>query len=352
MAATVALAKIAEGGVTSHLDLEAAETALQALLLHERVHVLTHAPKVDFGNGHFGYKRQDEGRRSELAFQLMHVAGARDFLIAPELVRIQDGRVISSTSAKSPLLGRMADQLAQGRPYWSEDVEDAINATIDMHGIPAYLTDPALIRKRRGEGFAKDFYTRMRAPWDKVVGDVPPVVCSFTLPPFLAIVLERANNRADLGSVIADLREELINVRSELREFNYLVTASTTQTEVEARIRRITESFDAVVPETRKTVEQRRWRNLMSLQKMIKPIRTIATVVTTKHGFTFEQALEAAGGFLSWVERSDAIVERTVTAKTFVGLLRDTEALQALVKHHFTPSELLAIEKSMRKDRS
>src|SRR5688572_21767281 len=47
--AAAALAKIAEGGLSTQKELEAAETALQALLLHEKVHVLTHAPKIDGG---------------------------------------------------------------------------------------------------------------------------------------------------------------------------------------------------------------------------------------------------------------------------------------------------------------
>ncbi len=51
------------------------------------------------------------------------------------------------------------------------------------------------------------------------------------------------------------------------------------------------------------------------------------------------------------VEESGALVDRTVTAKTFAGLLRSTEALQALVKYHLSHAEILAIEKSMRKER-
>ena len=45
---------------------------------------------------------------------------------------------------------------------------------------------------------------------------------------------------------------------------------------------------------------------------------------------------------------NDAIVQRTVTAQTFKGLL-DTDGLQSLVKHHFCDSEIAAIERSLRK---
>lgn len=346
-----ALTKIAEKGrLRSHLDLEAAETALQALILHENVHVLTHAPKVDFGTGLVTYARQDKNARNELAFQLMNIAASQDFLVAPELITVQNGCVISSTLTGSPLIGRMADQLDHGRPYWNEHVEDALNVTIEMHGIPAYLTHPSLIRTRLGEGFAKQFYKRMRQPWDEAVGQIPKVVCTFSVPPLLAIVLDRLNNRSDLTIIIEELRNELAPSRRELLELNQLVTGSTTETEIAARIRYINESFDAIIPESRMTNIQRRRRNAITIQRLTKPIIKFATGFLTKSGNSFEQVLNAAQGIQGLVAESDALVDRTVTARTFSGLLRETEALQALVKHHLTDTEILAIEKSMRKE--
>lgn len=49
--AVVAIARVAEGGITDVAELEAAETALQALLLHDIVHIVVPCPKVDMGNG-------------------------------------------------------------------------------------------------------------------------------------------------------------------------------------------------------------------------------------------------------------------------------------------------------------
>jgi hypothetical protein len=54
--------------------------------------------------------------------------------------------------------------------------------------------------------------------------DTPPIVCTFALPPLLAVVLDRLNNRADLRQVIADLRAELVPARAELQTFNGIVT--------------------------------------------------------------------------------------------------------------------------------
>src|SRR3954453_5188237 len=55
--AVAAISRLAEGGISSYADLEAAETALQALLLHDIVHIIVHAPKVDYGNGLITYRR-------------------------------------------------------------------------------------------------------------------------------------------------------------------------------------------------------------------------------------------------------------------------------------------------------
>ncbi|HEY8579593.1 MAG TPA: hypothetical protein VIL72_06880, partial [Beijerinckiaceae bacterium] len=65
--AAAALAKIAEGGISSVTDLEAAETALQAVLLHDIVHIVTAGPKIVNG-GFCGYWRQDQDARSPLSY--------------------------------------------------------------------------------------------------------------------------------------------------------------------------------------------------------------------------------------------------------------------------------------------
>jgi hypothetical protein len=315
--ASAALAKVAEGGISTHRELEAAETALQALLLHEIVHVITHAPKVDRGNGLVTYARQDIGRRSPLAFQLMNLAESRDLIIAPELLKIDNGRVISSSLPKSSLVGVMEHQLVQGTPYWNEDVEDAIHAAIDMHGVPAYLAETNLQSSHRRNSFAEHFYRRLRQPWDAATKNIPEIVWSFSTPPLLAIVLYRMNNRSELLSVLTDLRRELAPARRELLEFNQIVTASAPQAEVEYRIRRINESFDAIVPESKLTKVHRRQRKILSFQKLLRPLWRLATANMTKSGATFEDAMSAAGGINQAVQENQALVNRTVTARTF-----------------------------------
>lgn len=343
--AVASLARVAEGGISSAAQVEAAETALQALLLHDIVHVLVPAPKFKLDNGLVSYVRHDGTARTQFGFNLFALAASRDFLVAPERLDLDGDVVTASTLIKSPLVGVTLDEL-RSEPYAHGDVIEALNVAIESHGIPAYLTDPLLIRSRRGDGFAKRFYHRIRQPWDKAVGDIPPIVCTFALPPLLAIVLNRAGNRAELRSIIADLRAELAPVRAELRGFNTIVTQSTSQSEIEQRVRRITESFDAIFPESRISGAERRSRRILKIQGLVRPVVKFAMGFVTRTGASFEDGLGAVNGARDTLETS-SVVDRTVTARAFAGMLR-TESVQSLVKHHFSDSEIASIERSMR----
>jgi len=347
--AVASLSKIAEGGIQSSGELEAAETALQAILLHDVVHVLTFAPKVDLGNGVITYLRRDHGLRTKFGFDLLGLAGSKDWIIAPEFLTAQDGTIVGSTLPGSRLLHRPVESLMSGEIPWNAAAVDAINVAIESHGIPAYLTEPEMVRSRRGDGFAKRFYTRLREPWDKAVADVPPIVCSFSLPPLLAIVLDRLNNREDLRNTIAGLREELSPVRRELHLFDAIPIQSTSASEMESRVRHITQSFDAIFPESRLSVGQRRRRLILALQRIVRPLVSFSAGFFMSTGPSFEDTLQAVNGIESAVLQSNALVNRTVTAQTFTNIV-NTEPVQNLVKFHFDGSEVAAIERSLRRD--
>jgi hypothetical protein len=346
--AVAAVSRVAEGGISDIAELEAAETALQALLLHDVVHVLVPSPKIQIDQGIITYLRQDQDRRTQFGFDLFALAGSRDWLVAPKFVRTQDGTVASSTLPNSALVGASVEDVRLRTRYWNEDVTEALNVTIESHGVPAYLTDPTMVRSRRGDGFPKRFYHSLRKSWDQAVGDIPPIVCTFALPPLLAVVLNRLNNRADLQTVIADLRSELAPVRAELQDFNRIVTQSTSQAEIDARVRRIVESFDSIVPESRLSTVQRRQRKILTIQGLVRPLVKFAMGFAMKSGATVEAGISAAHGVSDAVIESRSIVDRTVTAQTFVGLMR-TESLQALVGTHFTAAEVAALERTIRR---
>lgn len=166
------------------------------------------------------------------------------------------------------------------------------------------------------------------------------------MPPLLAIVLDRLNNRADLKSVIAERREETANVRAELLELNDLVTSSQSQPEIEAKIRHIDQSFDAIVPESRLSDTQRWRRRAVTVQRLARPLIRFMAAFIANTGVPYDEINRYAGNVEALVLESNAIVDRTVTAKTYSSLIK-TNAIQSLVKHHFTKAEIAAIEKSL-----
>ncbi|WP_128939824.1 hypothetical protein [Bradyrhizobium zhanjiangense] len=156
------------------------------------------------------------------------------------------------------------------------------------------------------------------------------------------------NNRADLRQAIADLRAELVPVRSELQGFNEIVTQSTSQAEIDARIKRVLEAFDAVVPESRLSNVERRRRKLLTIQGLVRPLVKFAMGFAMKSGATVEAGIGAAHGVVDAVMESRAIVDRTITSQTFAGLLK-TGPLQGLVETHFTRAEVAALERTLRR---
>ena len=290
--AVASLSKIAEGGISDIKDIEAAETGLQALLLHDVVHVLVPAPKIDHGNGLISYLRNDTGRRTPFGFELFSTAQSRDWLIAGEFIKAQNNEIVSSTLSKSTLIGHSLDNL-RSRPYLNKAAAEAINVTVEMHKVPAYLTDPELIIPRAGDGFPKHFYHRFNTSWKSATGGLPPIVCTFNLPPLLAIVLNRLNNREDLLSAVVALREELQPVREELHEFNQIITAATSSAEIERRVKHIEASFDAIVPETRMSNVEKRRRTIVKIWRVTKSLPKFAVNFATGNSASWQDALNA-----------------------------------------------------------
>lgn len=194
----------------------------------------------------------------------------------------------------------------------------------------------------------------MSGAWATATASTPPIYCSFTLPPLLAIVLDRLNHRDDLKTTLAELRSELSECRTELRTFNSLLDKPLTQAELQRRISRITASFDAIVPSTRISKEERRLRGLAVVQRLVSPLMKAWVRLLLSSGVSYGEMLKAAGehGVRFTPNETTSIVNRTVTARTFSRLLENTETLQSLVKHHLSAAELRSVEQSLRRDKT
>jgi hypothetical protein len=346
VASVAALSKIAEGNVSSYQEIAAAETALQAILLHDIVHVVVPSPKIQHSSGVISYLRPDNGVRTPFGFDLFSLAGSRDFLIAPEFIHEYKGKIKRSTLKSSVLVGKAISNL-QGTSfnYSSGAISDAVNATVQEFGVPIFISDESTVRRRRGDGFSKLFYERLGKSWDEVTQGIPPVFTTIELPPLLAVVLDRLNNRADLKSVIAELRNDTKAAREELFALNSIPLKSFGQAEVERQTHRFIQSIDAIISQSRLSNAERTARKLYTVQKIVTPIFKMIAALAQLNGV---DVISNAKDAITAITESGSVVDRTITARTFANLMK-TDSLQLLAQQHFTSAEIGAIERSMTK---
>ncbi|MGN6820856.1 MAG: hypothetical protein ACTHJR_19540 [Sphingomonas sp.] len=351
-----ALGKILSGGIESYQDIEAAELALQAVLLHDFVPVFHAAPKIFNQDDFLAYAKPRDANLSSAALAIFELVGGVEWIICPEYAVVRDGVISGSKLVGSAINGAPHAGGTNARldisldEYLSPAVCESVHVCLDMHAVPAYIANRKFSDPRLGDDFSKTFYQRMRKSWSSATKDQPAIHCTFSLPPLLAIALDRLNNRQDLKAILTDLRSELKPVRGELREFNDLLHKSITQAELERRMARITSSFDAIVPYSRMSKEERRLRSFAIVQRLLSPLIKAAVSLVTSTGASYGDMVKAAAsyGMKFSPDETISLVNRTVTARTFAGLLEETESLQALIKHHLSSAELRAVEKSLR----
>ncbi len=333
--AVKAICKIAEGGIAGIDDLAAAEIALQALLLHDRVYIAAPSARVAASGGLEYYLPSYQGERTPLWREIFALADPQDWQIAARKFDLSEHR-----GDVRPILDE------RSRELYNFPVAQEVAALISDLGVSYYSTNAKISSPRRADGFQKHFYHRMRISWDKAISGIPPLVCSFSPPPLISLVWDRMNNRQDLVSVLSELRDETAGARRELQEFNSIVTSSISQPEVERRIKRLTEAFDAVIPESRLSPAERNKRLLVSIFRVARPLLKLIPAIQFGKGMPVEEILSHAEGVETAILEKNAIANRTVTSKTFSGLMKH-ESVQSLAQLHLTPMELKAVEASM-----
>ena len=141
------------------------------------------AIKTFHESGFQGYHRADKGLRTALAFELFQADESWDFLAASESVQVNNGVVVSSSDRGTNLVGRQLSDLIFDDLNSGRNSQSAPLVLSDMISVPAYLSDRSALRARRGDGFQKRFYSALNVSWERAVSNIPPVVCSFSLPP-------------------------------------------------------------------------------------------------------------------------------------------------------------------------
>lgn len=348
--AIASLGRLLDGKVESHLDIEYIELALQALLLHEIPFVFSLAPKIYTPEyGLYTYSRTDAGLRSSVCFDLINKIGGRDWLLAPELLTIERGQIVSSNLPQTlgPSLKLKAhNDIDEITSYSATYINDSIFAFMQDHNIPYYSVNDNIV-PQNGKMFAKQFYHRMRVGWRRNISDITPVTSSVEVPPLLAILLHKSGSRDKILEKILEMRDEIRESRKELFEFNKIPLKSISNADIVDRIRHINASFDAISSEANMTNVQRNRRKIFSFLNIAGSIINASLAfLMGQRNLSATDILNAPGNIDDLVQKSDNIVERTVTAKTFSTLLR-VESIQSLLQYHLKPDELRAIERSL-----
>ena len=323
-ATPAALAKLIEGPLESISEVRAAEAALQVLLLYDRADVIVPGFKYRL-DALVSYGRQAE-TRSQLAFDLFNEVSAYDQIFATERVDVHGGVISISTDPHSGILGEGLEG-ARARYLSRSNVQAAAIAAIPLHlGVPAYFSDPLIEPFVRGRGMLGEFHSQVSSDWNAAIGSVPDFDFSVPLPPLLSIVLDRAANRDDIPTRIRELRAELAPVRQELRGLAGLVEGALDQRAIEARCQGVRQSFGAIVAASRRP-DASILLPLLQLWKRAKsPLDAVISTLNPQY------------------QPSDPriVANRTVTGRVFANLLR-TDSLTAMLRHHFSESEVRAL---------
>jgi len=166
----------------------------------------------------------------------------------------------------------------------------------------------------------------------------PQLRVELKLPPLLAIVLNRANCRSDVPAVLKELREEMAPIREDLVYLNRMIDACLDQSEIYAQTKRISESFDAIVAESLLTPVELRWRRIISVFNLIKPVKQIYAIAADPLAADHEKFVEVFQSAKAAVQQDSRIVSRSVAASKFSELLR-VGSVRDMVTSHFTNEE-------------
>nr|WP_321464273.1 hypothetical protein [uncultured Desulfobulbus sp.] len=343
-----ALGRIVDGPITSGEDIARAESAIRSALLYEFSEVAVPCVKADHGNGIIGYLRFDNEFRNKASFEAFSCVPCRDHLLAVEFVNLKDGEIIQSSFSESDLIGTTISDSVKNLNYVTNRTSE-VAATLPMQfGAATHYTGPiySAVTDRSPSGFIDELYRRVYRPWMDVAQAGPHLRLELKLPPLLAIVLHRSNSRSDVPTVLKELREEMAPIRADLVRLNRMIDSCHEQSEIYAQTQRISESFDAVVAESLLTPAELRYRRIISIFNLIKPVRQIYSIAADPLAADSEKFLEAFRSSQEVIKKNSRIVSRSVAASKVSELLR-VSSIRDMVTSHFTGDEQELIHKNI-----
>ena len=339
------LDRLLTGRIASLSDLQCAELALYSLLLHENTHVILPSTLVSDlaftpGVRIFHTLRP---QRSKTTAEVMHLCKAVDLIYAPEYCNGSAGTIVESSLKHSLLINRQYDGMAF--PHFEVSgryLEDLALFPQQLDGY-AYLGDSTIDKALLECGVVSALRKRLSEDWKSEWDRISHRSLTIVLPPLIAILFQRCQSRDDLPKEIVKLRDELSEVRTELRNFDEQMRAVGTAADIAQTHDRIMCTFKHIVPSAFRTnIEHRAqticWAidSLLGLKDLFTPKGLQKTI---KRIFRYDRDFHAG-------KPARRIVNATITSKTIGDLLR-VEGMEELCNGILYQDEL----DKLRRDR-
>ena len=315
------LDRLLTGRITSLSDLQCAELALYSLLLHENTDVILPSALVSDSAFMAGFKGYCALRpqRSDTTAEVMQLCKAMDLIYAPEFCNGSAGKIVESSLKHSLLINQQYDGMAF--PHFEVSgryLEDLALFPQQLDGY-AYLGDSAIDKALLECGVISALRKRLSEDWTSEWNRISHRSLTIVLPPLIAILFQRCQSRDDLPKEIIKLRDELSEVRRELRNFDEQLRAVGTVADIAQTHDRIMCTFKHIVPSVFRTNIEHRAQTICWAIDSLFGLKDLFTPKglqnATKRVFRYDRDFHAG-------KPPRRIMNSTVTSKTIGNLLR------------------------------
>lgn len=343
-----ALGRIIDGPISTGYDIIKAESALRSILLYEFTDIIIPCAKIDSlspnGRRHLSYTRFDQSIRNQASFEAFRCTQCRDYLLTTEVIKVNNDLITESSFSGSKLINEPITSHRKHLNYLSRRAAEISTALPTQLGAFTHYSSPIFtaVSDVCHEGFINEIYQRIYHTWMNTAQLTPQLHVNLKLPPLLAIVLHRAMKRENIPEVLNTIREEMSPIRDDLYTMNLKIDSSEKQSEIYSFSKKMTESFNAIVPEALLTPQEIRSRRIMSVFNFIKPVPQLYSIIADPLSVDKNKLEETFSSIKSAVKKDRRIVSRNVSSTKFSELLR-IGSVRDTILAHFNKSEIQLI---------
>lgn len=246
-----ALVRLILGNIRSERDLQLAEQAVRAYLFADYLEVFRPAA---FSFSKYGVwpHRLSSADANDYAYSLYKDIPSRDVLLITSYVQVEDGLIVRSTSGLTDIdglpiasLDSKSLTLDKALDHFISSVSLPLNSYIGISSEASLqaasdVVDPTLGR----------LINIIDRDWHAKIGPMSRRLNGFVLPPFLSVVLHRAQNRELIPESLSQLRAEFADVRRYLVSLEQEIEQSDDERHISSLLHRFDETFSSVIPAT------------------------------------------------------------------------------------------------------